>query len=151
MLISAETETVIQLLIDTREINGVSLEKVFIFAAQTRKPKKALRGSKRLSALIGQMLSLQRPDLIKSTPLSYINYYHLVVKSIYRPCHKKVNTNTKYFFIFLKIPVTSPRSLRYTRIQANLNHSGYKPSSDISARGFKLFLELSSYLYNPEL
>ena len=83
MLISKETETAIQLLIDTRKIVGVSPENVFVFAAPTRKSKKALRGSKCLSTVIGRIPSLQRPDLIKSTPLRYINHYCFVVQRIY--------------------------------------------------------------------
>lgn len=102
MLISKETETAIQLLIDTREIVGVSPENVFVFAAPTRKSKKPLRGSKCLSTVIGRIPSLQRPDLIKSTPLRYINHYCFVVKPIYLPPHKRLVLKQNIFSYTVK-------------------------------------------------
>ena len=79
VLLSKETKTAIQLLIDTQEIVDVSPENVFIFAAPTRTSKKALRGSKCFSNVVGRIPSLQRPN-IKSAPLRYINYNRFVVK-----------------------------------------------------------------------
>ena len=79
VLLSKETKTAIQLLIDTQEIVDVSPENVFIFAAPTRTSKKALRGSKCFSNVVGRIPSLQRPN-IKSAPLRYINYHRFVVK-----------------------------------------------------------------------
>ena len=110
MLLSKETETAIQLLNDTRERVGLSPENVLVFAAPTRKSKKALRGSKCLSTVLGRIPSLQRPDLINSTPLRYLNYYRFVVKPICLPSHKKVKINTKYI-IYRKFPV-----MKHTRI-----------------------------------
>ena len=78
VLLSKETKTAIQLLIDTQEIVDVSPENVFIFAAPTRTSKKALRGSKCFSN-VGRIPSLQRPNN-KSAPLRYINYHRFVVK-----------------------------------------------------------------------
>ena len=80
VLLSKETKTAIQLLIDTQEIVDVSPENVFIFAAPTRTSKKALRGSKCFSTVVGRIPSLQRPNIIKSAPVRYINYHRFVVK-----------------------------------------------------------------------
>ena len=53
---------------------------VLVFAAPTSKKfKKASRGSNCLSIVLGRILTLQRPDLIKSTPLKYIDYFRFVV------------------------------------------------------------------------
>ena len=75
MLLTKGITEAIQILIETRRVVGVSPKNIFVFAAPTRNSTKSLRGSKCLSTVIGRVADLERPDLIKSTPLRYVILY----------------------------------------------------------------------------